>query len=247
MTPIPTRLRKGPLIEAIWQAQFDAANAGDLLPGVLFAALRGSHPGVQMQRLPAADIPAVLTQADPNLRYVTKIRMEVPGEPLIWQAGDRVVALNCRQPYVGWPEFKGAIEAFIKIIDASGLVPSPLGHSLRYLDLLTLDQPLDLSALKLSMQLGDHKVNRHGLRVRVELPDDDCTHTVQIVTPADSNLPSGKVTGTLVDMETAPSTPPNSWDSVREQLEILHTKSKDLFFRQILTDSAIERMEPEYS
>lgn len=247
MTPIPTRLRKGPLIEAIWQARFDATNAGELLPGVLFAALRESHPGVQMQRLPAADIPAVLTQADPNLRYVTKIRMEVPGEPIIWQTGDRLVALNCRTPYVGWATFKGAIEAFIKIIDASGLVPSPQRHSLHYLDLLTLDPPPDLSALKLSMQLGDHKVDRHGLRLRVELPDDDCTHTVQIVTPADGNLPSGKVTGTLVDMETAPNTAPNGWDSVREQLEELHTKSKDLFFRQILTDSAIERMEPEYS
>ena len=247
MTPIPTRLRNGPLIEAFWQARFDAANAGELLPGVLFEALRKSHPGIQMQRLPAADIPAVLSRADPNLRYVTKIRMEVAGEPLVWQTGDRLVTLNCRKPYVGWATFKGAIEAFIGIIDASGLVPSPQRHSLHYLDLLTLDPPQDLSALKLSMQLGDHKVNRHSLRLRVELPDDDCTHTVQIVTPADGNLPDGRVTGTLVDIETAPNAAPNGWDSVRQQLEELHTKCKDIFFRQILTDTAIERMEPEYS
>lgn len=40
MSPMPKRLLKEPLIEVIWQAQFDDTNAGDLLPGVLFTELK---------------------------------------------------------------------------------------------------------------------------------------------------------------------------------------------------------------
>lgn len=247
MTPIPKRLKKEPLIEVIWQAQFDAPNAGDLLPGVLFETLRKSYSPIQMRRLPTADIPAILTQADPNLRYLTKIRIEAEGRPYIWQVGDRSVAINCRKPYVGWPKFKAAIEDFIEIIASSHLVPNLERHSLRYLDLLTLDPAPNISAVKLSMRIGSHEIKENNLRLRVEIPDIGCTHIVQIVSPAEGILPEGKITGTLIDLETAHDAPQTDWDGVRSQLDELHARSKELFFRHILANDALEKMEPEYT
>lgn len=246
MRSIPKRLRNEPLIEVIWQAQFEAENAGELLPGVLFDALRKARPDVRMQRLPTADLPAVLTRADPNLRFVTKIRMEVEGEPFIWQVGDRTIVLNCRKPYVGWERFQPAIKEFIDIVERSGVVPKPSRHSLRYLDLLRLDPPPDLSALRLHLQLGGYAIDHHRLTLRVEIPDGECDHVVQVITPANSNLPEGQVTGTLVDLETAPSASPSGWDDARGQLELLHTKSKELFFYHVLSDKALGQLQPEY-
>lgn len=244
--PMPKRLLKEPLIEVIWQAQFDDANAGELLPGVLFTELRNLHPALAMQRLPAADIPAPLRKIDLNLQHAAKLRMEEPSGSFIWQVGDRLVSLNCKKPYVGWGTFKPEIERFIKIIEESGLVTALTRHSLRYLDLFTLDDPPDLSALNLKLVLGGHELDHHNLSMRVEIPDGDYVHNVQIATPAKANLPGGQLTGTLVDMEIVPSTTPNSWNGVRAQLEDLHGKSKDLFFHHVLSEQALKKLEPEY-
>ena len=149
MNAIPKRLKKEPLIEAIWQVQFETAAEtpiGDLLPGILFAALRNEHPNLQLQRLPAADIPAQMAQIDPNLRHMAKYRMEEPISPFMYQTGDRIITLNCRRPYSGWATFKGKILSLVGIIENSRLVPAPLRHSLRYIDLLTLEPAPDLSS-----------------------------------------------------------------------------------------------------
>lgn|SRR5574337_16275 len=199
-----------------------------------------------MQRLPAADIPASLRKIDPNLQHVTRLRMEEPSGSFIWQVGDRVVSINCKKPYVGWDAFKLEIERFIKIIEESGLVTSLTRHSLRYLDLFTLDDPPDLSALNLRLALGGHELDHHNLNMRVEIPDGDCIHNVQIATPAKANLPQGQLTGTLLDVETVPGSSPDRWDSVRAQLDDLHSKSKDLFFHHVLSERALKELEPEY-
>ena len=81
MNPIPKRLKKEPLIEAIWQAQFEPKEGlpvGDLLLGILYSALKVDYPNLQLHRLPTADIPAAFAQTDPNLRLSPKYRMEEP-------------------------------------------------------------------------------------------------------------------------------------------------------------------------
>ncbi len=143
MNKIPTRLNKEPLIEAIWQAQFepkDGLPVGDLLPGILYSALKVDHPNLQLHRLPTADIPAPVAQIDPSLRFSAKYRMEEPGSPFLFQVGDRIVTMNCRKPYAGWSAFKERMLKLINVIESSGLVPTPRRHSLRYIDLLCLDQ-----------------------------------------------------------------------------------------------------------
>ena len=160
--------------------------------------------------------------------------------------GERVVTLNCRKPYAGWDAFKKAIEALINDLRNSGLVPQIQRHSLRYLDLLTLDPAPDISALKLKIRLGGYEINRHNLQVRLEIPADECIHIIQVVTPANANLSEGTQTGTLVDLETSGKDAPHDWEEVLKQLEILHAKSKEIFFRHILKEETIQKLEPEY-
>lgn len=246
MNPMPKRLRKEPIIEAIWQAQFDSnQGVGDVLPGILFTELRKSHPGLQLRRLPSADIPAAIAQVDPNLRFTPKILMEEPGGSFIWQVGDRVITLNCRRPYVGWAQFKDAALALSKIVESSGLVAQPQRHSLRYIDLLTDDLADDLSVLRVAMNVGDLAI-RSRVQMRVEIPDADCLHVVQIATGAQVNLSGSQMTGTVVDLETSPANPTSDWSAIRAQLDVLHDLSKALFFRQILTEESVLKLDPEY-
>jgi hypothetical protein len=39
---------------------------------------------------------------------------------------------------------------------------------------------------------------------------------------------------------------PDNWDTLRGQLDLLHDHSKQLFFRQILTEETIQKLDPEY-
>jgi uncharacterized protein (TIGR04255 family) len=217
-----------------------------VLPGLLFAWLRAEYPGIQLRRLPTAEIPAVIAQMDPNLQFAAKVRLESPESTFLWQVGDRVATLNCRKPYAGWPGFKTGILELMQTIEQSGLVPQPQRHSLRYIDLLILDEAPDLSALQLDLRLGMHQVRRLPLHTRLELPDADCLHVIQIATPAQVRLPEGIQTGSIVDLETSATFPLESWEQARSQLDMLHDRSKQLFFEHLLTPQAIEALEPEY-
>jgi uncharacterized protein (TIGR04255 family) len=247
--PIPKRLRQEPLIETIWQVQFEPAHnqpLGDILPGVLFTAMRARQTDLQLNRLPLADIPAAVAALDPNLRHAAKYRIEAPGWPFLFHVGDRVITINCRRPYVGWDEFKRHIIELIAILDGSGLIPAPRQHSLRYIDLMTLDEAPSLASLRLSLAIGAHTIDKHPLQLRVELPDQGCIHVLQIVTPAQVNLPDGDKRGTLIDLETVAVMNLNSWPAVQDGLGTLHDRTKAMFFDQVLSSEAIDRMEPEY-
>jgi uncharacterized protein (TIGR04255 family) len=249
MNQIPKRLNKEPLIEAIWQGQFEPKEGlpvGDLLPGILYSALRVDYPNLQLHRLPTADIPAPVAQFDPNLRFSAKYRMEEPGSPFLFQVGDRIVTMNCRKPYAGWSAFKERILKLLDVIESSGLVPVPGRHSLRYIDLLTLDPAPDLKALQVQFQIGQWSLQNRPLQMRVEIPDGDCNHVIQIATPAEANLPEGKLQGSVIDLETFSSSQPSSWQDVRAQIDQIHDRSKAVFYQQLLTADAIALMEPEY-
>jgi uncharacterized protein (TIGR04255 family) len=172
--------------------------------------------------------------------------MEEPGSPFLFQVGDRIVTMNCRKPYVGWTVFKERILKLLDVVEGSGLVPIPLRHSLRYIDLLTLDPAPDLKALQVQFQIGQWGLQNRPLQMRVELPDEGCNHVVQIATPAEANLPEGKLQGSVIDLETIPSAPPGNWQDVRIQIDQIHDRSKAVFYQQLLTADAIELMKPEY-
>lgn len=249
MNQTPKRLNKEPLIEAIWQAQFEPKEGlpvGDLLPGILYSALKLDHPNLQLHRLPTADIPAPFAQFDPNLRFSAKYRMEEPGSPFLFQVGDRIVTMNCRKPYAGWSAFKERILKLVEVIESSGLVPTPTRHSLRYIDLLCLDPAPSLKALQVNFQIGEWSLENRPIQMRVEIPDNDCNHVIQIATPAEANLPEGKLQGSVIDLETFSISQPSSWQDVRTQIDQIHDRSKAVFYQQLLTADAIALMDPEY-
>lgn len=249
MNRVPRCLKSEPLIEAIWQAQFESPvnqPIGELLPGMLYSALRGKYPRMQLHRLPTADIPAPVAQFDPNLKFAAKYRMEEPNGQFLFQVGDRVITLNAKRPYAGWKGFNQEILELIGIAESSGLVPQPSQHSLRYIDLLNLEPAPSLASMQIRLKIGTLEVKNYPLQMRVELSDGKYTHIVQIATPVEAQLVEGIQKGSVVDLETYSTAPAQNWEEVRSQLDMLHDKSKQFFFEQILTADAIKQLVPEY-
>ncbi|MFQ3611055.1 MAG: TIGR04255 family protein [Fimbriimonadales bacterium] len=243
---LPKRLKKEPLIEVIWQVQFeDGQLVSDVLPGVLYSELRAKYPALKWHRLPTAQIPSEIAQIEPSLRFAPKGLMEEPGGSFVWQVGERVITLNCRKPYVGWTRFKNTVSELVHILIKSRLIPVPHYHSLRYIDFLSSEFSVGLSALQLKVELGS-AVLTERVQMRLEILEQQCVHVLQVATPTEVTSAEVKSTGTVIDIETLPAEPPNSWDALLEQLDMLHLHSKNLFFHQILKDETIQKLEPEY-
>jgi len=170
---------------------------------------------------------------------------ELKGQ-FLFQFGDRVITLNAKIPYVGWSIFNQEIIDLIKITEDSSLVPKPLRHSLRYIDLLNLEPAPSLTSIQTNLRIGSHGIQGYPLQMRVELPDGDYTHIVQIATPAAAQLPDGIQKGSVIDLETYSTIPALDWAEVINQLSALHDRSKMFFFQQILTEEAIAQLDPEY-
>ncbi|CDQ09980.1 conserved protein of unknown function [Acidithiobacillus ferrivorans] len=242
---IPKRLRNAPLIEAIWQMQFNVPGAGDILAGQLYKALQVNHPRLRYTPLPTANIPPIVSDIDPNLRFAPKIRLEDPDSAFLWQIGSRIVTVNCRAPYAGWERFKKEIIQTINFIRSSGLIETTERHSLRYIDFITLESAPDLSTLRLLIKLGGFDINKNPLQMRLELSDNGVGHVIQIATPSKVGQIGHQLEGTIVDLESYTPQEKN-WDEMANEIEMLHDRSKVFFFEQMLTQQAINRMEPEY-
>ena len=227
---IPIRLKKEPLLEAIWEVRFSGtqSSVADLLPGMLFKALPGRYGNIV--RLPAADIPAPIIEHDRNIRYASKIRLENGNQAV--QIGEHVVSLSCRRPYSGWARFSTHIRALAKAVLDTGLIERLERFSLKYIDLIELDQPFGLNCLNLDLKLGEHEISIKPVQLRTEIKENDLIHIVQIVSPAEAALPGmeERLKGVLVDIDTIkPLSENESWGDLEKRLDDVHIACKRMF------------------
>lgn len=243
---IPIRLRKEPLIEALWEIRFTSTkpSMADLLPGILFPALKDKYPNIV--RLPISDIPAPVLEQDPRFRYVPKIRLEGGNQSV--QIGEHVISLSCRRPYSGWKTFSEDIMTIINIVRNIELIDQLERFSLRYIDLIELDQPPSLSCLNLELKMGEYQMDTQPVQLRTEIKEGDLIHIIQIGSPAEViiSAESGKVSGVLLDIDAIrPMKEHESWSDIESHLDDVHLSSKKKFFH-LLTNETINKLEPEY-
>lgn len=243
---IPIRLRKEPLIEAVWEIRFTSTKPSvvDLLPGIMFSALKDKYPNIV--RLPAADIPAPIAEHDPKLKYVPKIRLECGNQAV--QIGEHVVSLSCRRPYSGWKRFSKDIRSIITIIRNTDLTDRLERFSLKYIDLIELSQPPSLDCLNLEIKMGGYKIDTRPVQLHTEIKEGDLIHIIQIASPAEASIPGepGRSLGALLDIDSIrPMKENESWPDVESHLDEVHVSSKKMFFN-LLTPETIDMLGPEY-
>jgi uncharacterized protein (TIGR04255 family) len=243
--PVPKRLRKEPLLEALWEIRFtsDRESVAELLPGLIFKALAAEFP--RIERLPAASLPSAIVLQDANLRYVPTVRLE--GSPYSIQIGEHVISLSCRRQYTGWGNFEPKIMELAEILRQTSLITRPERFSLKYIDVIPLPESPSLEPLRVVMKLGVHELTSRPVQLRTELREDGFLHIIQILSSAQAVLPTGeRFDGLLLDIDTISQRGPGEfWSDFSPLLNRAHQLNKNLFF-QLLTDETIDQLEPEY-
>ena len=112
LNQLPKKLNKEPLLDAVFEIRFSALiPASSILPGIFFDKLDGEK---DVSQLHVGDLPKQIRDSDPNLRFAPVTR--ILWKDFILLIGDRIIAVGCKMPYVGWEKFSKIIIQIVKIV-----------------------------------------------------------------------------------------------------------------------------------
>lgn len=247
MQVLPKKLKKEPLIDAVFEVRFTSAfPAAGVLPGLLFGKLDGEK---EIEQLPLSQLPQVMRDADLSLRFAPLSRLN--WEQFYINVGDRSVSVGFRYPYPGWNSFKPAI---VKVMDAlkdANVIKSVVRYSLKYIDLLpATDLREQVSLVNFDVTLAGHKLENEAFQIRLEIPKGGFIHAVQVASSVIATLHTGEIKrGLIVDVDTIADQQEGTFEDLLSgfsaKLETIHRANKEVFFA-CLTPQTIIGLEPEY-
>lgn len=245
---LPKKLSAEPLIDAVCEVRFiSSPPASDILTGLLFKEL-GGGASVQLQRLPASQIPPEIRNSDPNLKSTPLTR-------LIWGnialgISDSSLAVSVIGKYPGWEQFKPKIIQIITTAIQSGILSSIERYSIKYVDIIPNPSNSTTGGLDIEIKVGNYNIDKEVAQIRIEIPDTPFLHIIQTITKAEATLASGeKKSGSLVDVDTISidthSDPAIFMTSLPDNLQDAHMRNKRIFF-ECLTPETLESLGPQY-
>ncbi|WP_433692101.1 TIGR04255 family protein [Herbaspirillum seropedicae] len=247
MSPLPTKLKKEPLIDVVFEIRFQQSfEAATVLPGLFFGALGGT----KIEKLGSAEIPSPIRNADPNMAFAPLIR--VTWDRFLILIGERSVSVGCVIPYPGWASFKSAILQVLRILQNSShnFIDKIQRYSMKYVDFIPSDNLKEqLQMLNMKVDLGGHHLTEENFQLRVEIPANGYMKMIQIISNVEVIKGADKQTGLLIDVDIASDLKEESlskfMSDVESKLDAIHILNKKTFF-DCLTQKTITSLEPEY-
>jgi uncharacterized protein (TIGR04255 family) len=245
---LPIKLKKEPLIDAIFAIQFSSStSASTVLPGLLFSKL--DEKGKKIERLPIADFPVQIRNDNPILRLQPLVKLDL-GNFLVL-IGDNNLSVATVMPYCGWAAFKEKIIQIFGLLGDMKIIDTIDRYSMKYVSVVGGTSIADqINKINMAVKLGSHQLTAETFNIRIEIPRHDLLHIVQIAAPAVAALPDGQSrTGVVIDIDTLcnyqTSELATLFTELPDRLEKIHTGNKEMFF-ECLKPETIESMEPLY-
>ncbi len=244
---LPKKLKNEPLIDAIFELRFSSSDsASNILPGFLFGALEGDK---KIERLPAAEMPKQLRDSDPNLQFAPQVR-------LLWtdyviSIGDHNLSIGCKYPYPGWDAFKKAILGIINVVKGIQFIQTVNRFSMKYIDIIpSKGLQEQISLINTSIVIGGHVLEKEHFALRIDIPENEIIHIVNITSSAVAKLQDGSTrNGIIVDIDTIAGAQNQEFEQwigeLPEKLDIIHLANKKMFFK-CLNPETIDSLEPVY-
>lgn len=242
---LPSRLIKAPLMEAIFEIRFQSEiPVSNILPGYLYSELKCTS----IDKLPSANLPPFVLDADPNLKYTQTIRLK--WEDFNIQVGDRSMLLSCDYPYPGWLAFKTRITTLLKVVEKLQVVKGIERFSIKAINLFPFDEYPSLGdGLAFKLLLGNTDLFTKATSFRTEIHKNDLISIIQLAGHVNVKIHTSNMTkeGMLLDLDTIKTINSVSLHdfiaNADEFLSELHDVNKSLFF-ECLTEKGLAALEP---
>ena len=234
--PIPKKLKHDAIVEVVFEIRFSTSTIPEVLVGRISEF--GPWNDFTQSSLPLSQIPLVMRQQDPNLKYQPVFALTNEPQKRAVRIGANSIAYSRGMPYVGWDLFKPEVNEVILglFTKANDLQIERLG--LRYLNALREDLHgiRSLSDLDLRIQIEDEVITQSA---NLNLNFDRKTDTACILRVATPDIVLGQVpaeTAVYVDVDIFTGQDgflTSDRAFVEDWVERAHQKEKEQFFRML--------------
>lgn len=236
---IPNKLRKCPILEAIFELRFSSPLDDDAVFGAISNAVQPDW--VLKDRLPITEMPSFVRRGDPNLRFSPHYRL-AKGE-LLLQIGPAAISIVAKQPYPGWTAIISAFDDVLEKIHQKDIFKDFLRVGVRYVDLFERNV---FSGLKFKSLLVDIPLDFETTHVGTMLEGDDGFRLVlnlagKVMVAEGKENKQGSIFDVDVSKEGLETIP---FTGIKEIFRKAHDQQKRLFF-SVITPELLAEMEPE--
>jgi uncharacterized protein (TIGR04255 family) len=160
---LPIKLKKEPLIDAIFAIQFSSSSsASTVLPGLLFSKL--DEKGKKIERLPIADFPVQIRNDNPILRLQPLVKLDL-GNFLVL-IGDNNLSVATVMPYCGWAAFKEKIIQIFGLLGDMKIIDTIDRYSMKYVSVVGGTSIADqINKINMAIKLGSHQLTAETFNI----------------------------------------------------------------------------------
>lgn len=114
---LPKKITPSPIAEAVFEIRFTSDIPGNALCGIFYPIISKLFSGNTIEELPIVQLPPVVRDNDPNLRFQPHYR--VANGNYIFAFGPNSISFSCLTPYSGWTNWTGF---FFPILEEIGKI-----------------------------------------------------------------------------------------------------------------------------
>jgi len=235
---LPKKINPCPILESIVEFRFESSFPHDAIFGIIYNRFKNEY--TNLQELPILQIPEVLRNKDPLLKYRPYYKLSSEDNKFLFQIGARVFSLINVKPYDGWSIFSKKIKNLIKNINELSIVNSYKRIGIRYINGFEFNI---FDKINLFINLSDKKLTDLNSTLRMEVPSSQFISTLQIINNAEIKKPKMTGKGSIIDIDTHIE---NLGNDIIGTVEQGHLEEKKLFFTLLQQDFINKELNPEY-
>jgi len=242
MIKLPIKIKKCPILEAIFEVRFETNIPDDAVFGIIYNDIKNEYP--TLVQLDILQLPAAFRSQDPNLIF--KPHYKLQKDKFLVQIGPRVLSVINNAEYVGWSEFSKRILHVYSRLDKLGIIKNINRLALRYVNGFKELDILNNSNLKLLLEksdFNDGSINTSKINLTSDIEYNKSVSTLRFVNNAKIMIEGKNVSGSVIDIDT--SVKFEEFDSVENAIKHAHDVEKQIFF-SLLSKTLLQQHEPEY-
>jgi uncharacterized protein (TIGR04255 family) len=243
-TNLPKKLKCDAITEAIFEIRFDSTAVPEVIMGRI--ADNSAWSGFKQRRMPFAEVPAAVRNADTHMRYNPTIEL-VDGRNRMVRIGEHVLAFHVLEPYIGWQAFSPQLENMVDALFSRAPQVTVRRLGLRYLNAFTPERHgiHGLQNLNLTVAVSEERLTDSLNLSFARFPQQDMICVVRVLSPdfAEGTLPQGAVALMDVDVFTKERYRADKPLAVKDWLARAHEEKNHSFFGLLTPDTIAELRE----
>lgn len=242
---LPVQISPCPIVDVTAELRFDSAVPPAVAIGLGYERLSRKFPRVStLQTIP---LPDELRKLTPALMYQPQYRFE--SDDFVALLGPNIFAVGVNGAYTRWAIVSKAFRAAFDLFKETNIIGVPQRFGLKYMNFFHGNV---LSRLNIMLGIADTEISGEATFIQTVVLSLPFKIQVQLLT--DANITSSKlpidpnVRGTLLSLDCFKDQDALKTDfleNLSENLELAHTKEKQLFFR-LLRDELLRELHPKY-